>query len=519
MDMAKLTGPEAEALAKEFAFLWPYPQELTARGTFAAPQAVRLAPAAALAHAGVSLRLAEDLRTIARLSVTNDPAAYPVALQLDASVGHLQGYRLTLAPEGARIAGADEPGLANGTQTLLQILARAHAEANSDWPDLQIDDWPAFLKRGCLLDPGRSAFSMPLYKRMVRILARLKLNQLHLHLYDDELCGLRFAGLPFGQENPYAITIADLAELVRYAAQYHVEILPELEAWGHVGSLVYHRPELCGGEGMYSGSSFLIGEGAFAPMRELVRQVVEVMPRRATIHLGLDEAQWFLDPAMPPDFTPEQLVGRYAAMLQEIGAETGHELTLQIWADHGGRPVPPEVQPNTIIQPWGYWMRNAPQIDEALARYSGPGKMRWNAGAGQSVGGFRGSYHGTRYWCQRAVGSPNVDGVDITLWGTNDLERQMLSLFAGAYYAWNPAPPTSFADADDYELFDWHVIPTMYRWQLAFRDAYPDDLLRDRGPLVVMGYYLWGSRHGEPVSPEVVEAHTTTGHEYLCDRL
>ena len=81
-----------------------------------------------------------------------------------------------------------------------------------------------------MVDMGRSAFSLSMLKRIVRILMRLKMNQLHLHLYDDELCGLKFDNLPFGEENPFAITINELAELVEYASQYHIEIVPELKA-------------------------------------------------------------------------------------------------------------------------------------------------------------------------------------------------------------------------------------------------------------------------------------------------
>jgi hypothetical protein len=259
---------------------------------------------------------------------------------------------------------------------------------------------------------------------------------------------------------------------------------------------------------MYHGSSFLVGEGSFALMEELVRRVAAVLPATATIHLGLDEAQWFLDPSMPESFTPAHLVGRYAALLDKIGSELGKSLTMRIWADHGGRPVPQEIEENVIVEPWQYWNAHRAEIDQAIERYSGEGKARWMAGAGQSVAQHRGAYHASRYWCKRAMDSPNVEGVNVTFWGRNNLAESFISLFAGAYYAWNPFSPADHADVEDYEQFDKRVFPIMHAWQSLFRDAFHDDLVRDQGPSIVMGYYRWGSKHGQPVAPTVPAANT-----------
>ncbi|MCK4417851.1 MAG: family 20 glycosylhydrolase, partial [Candidatus Latescibacteria bacterium] len=448
-------------MTKKLDCLWPQPQAVDVSDEFAVPSCVRLQDG----HHPVGLE--QDLRSISHLKISTDPGAYPITLKLDASLSRAQSYRLTMGRDGIIVSAADESDMAYGMQTLLQVLALFRDAER--WPELEINDYPAYRKRCFMVDMGRSVFTMPLLKRIVRILARLKMNQLHVRLYDDELCAMRFEGFPFGSENPYALTIADLAELVRYAAQYHIEIVPELEAWGHVGSLVYHRPELRGGEGKYAGSSFLICEETFALMRELTRQVVEVMPSQATIHFGLDEANWYLAPSMPQDFSPEQLVGRYYKMLQEIGDKLDKELTMRIWADHGGRPVPQEIRHNVIIEPWQYWNALKSWIDRAIGRYSGEGKMRWMMGAGQSIGQYRGAYHATRYWCKQALDSPNVEGVNITLWGSNDLDQKLISLFAGAYFAWNPDSGISFSELEDYEEFDRHVFPFMYWWQDTFR--------------------------------------------------
>jgi hypothetical protein len=233
------------------------------------------------------------------------------------------------------------------------------------------------------------------------------------------------------------------------------------------------------------------------------------------VHLGLDEAKWFPDPVLGSNYTPEEMVGEYCDLLRSVGERHGRELTMRIWADHSGRPVPRRVQEHVIIEPWQYWISQAPAMDAAIRRYSGEGKMRWMMGAGQSGQQFRGAWHATRYWCTHAIPSPNVEGVNVTFWCSNNLERNLISLFSGAFWAWNPQAETSFAALQDYESFDRIVFPIMQNWQRYSRDAYPDDLAQEQGPFVSYGYHVWGRRHGEPVAPTVPIAGTATGLDYL----
>ena len=484
--------------------LWPYPQEVNVSEQFDSPKAVRL-------EGDVLLdTYVHDLRNIAKIPLSSESDGYCINLTIDAAISKPEGYVIEVDRSTAKIAGADTAGLAYGFQTFLQLLAAF--KKHGHWTRLEIRDWPAYRKRCFMIDMGRSCFSLPMLKRIVRILARLKMNQLHLHLYDDELCGLKFDGLPFGDENPFAITIKDLGALVEYASEYHVEIVPELEAWGHVGSLVAYYPNLRGGEGMYNGSSFLICEETFALMKKLIRQVVEVMPSKATIHLGLDEAKWFSAPSMDENFTPTDLVGRYYTILREIAHEQGKDLTMRIWADHGGRAVPREIQHNVIIEPWQYWKSNYSMIDLAIEKYSGKDKMSWMAGAGQSMGQCRGAYHATRYWCKQAADSPNVEGCNITFWGANNLSENFITLFAGSYYLWNPFSPAGFADLEDYEAFDRIVFPIMRRWRNCFAECSYDGMKEDQGAYVFNGFFF---PSGKPVTPAVLEANTMGGHDFV----
>ncbi len=494
-------------MMKRFEKLWPYPQEIRVEEEFNAPCAIKLT-------CGVHLPsgLAAELEAAGRLPV-KESSEYRIEIKIDHEFPRPEGYRLLMDEAQITLTARSRAGIYYGSQTLLQILNLLRG--SSRWPRLTIEDYPSYAKRCFMVDMGRSVFSLSYLKRIVRILARLKMNQLHLHLLDDELCGIRFEGLPFGQENPYAISIDELAELVRYAGRHHVEIVPEIESWGHVGSVVYHRPELRGGEGMYHGSSFLICEETFKLVEQMVEQTAGALPRRGTIHFGLDEAKWFPGPELRADFSPADLVRRYYEILQTVGDRLGKNLTMRLWADHGGRPVPEEIQSNVIIEPWQYWNANPSDMDEAIVRYSGEGKPAWMMGAGQSMAQFRGAFHATRYWCKKAIESPNVQGVNITLWGWNDLDEKLITLFAGAYFAWNPRSPVEFVHSEDYETFDRHVFPVMHWWQTHFPESRPDHIWSDRGPLVYNGYYLWSKDHGRPVAPTVPLANTLYGHDFL----
>ena len=485
--------------------LWPYPQKLEIFGKTNIFQDIRIE-----GNTDFFQIIKTDLNAVAGIRITDVADAYVLKFQQARKFLKKGAYCLHSQEKITTIEAEDNTGLFYGFQTFLQIFMISKKEG--EFPLFHIEDWPAYRSRCFMVDMGRSIFSLNLLKRIVRILARLKMNMLHLHLYDDELCGVRFEGLPFGKENPYALSLKDLRELVDYAANYHVEIVPEIGSWGHVGSLVYHRKDLYGGSTTHTAASFLIKQEMFTLIRKLTEQIVDIMPKKATIHFGIDEeAKWCIDPSMPRQFSPIDLVRSIYGILMEVGEKSGKDLTMRLWAwlwasDHGDQQVPEEIQHNVIIEPWSYWKSGIGKINESIKKYSGKGKMRWIMGAGQGLAEPRGAYHATRAWCQGAINSPNVDGVNITLWGWNDLAEKMITLFAGAYYAWNPLSSAPFTNTEDYEKFDASVFRIMYSWQSFFRDAFPDDINHDRGPLVCKGYYMWGGKHGEPVASTVSAA-------------
>lgn len=65
--------------------------------------------------------------------------------------------------------------------------------------------------------------------------------------------------------------------------------------------------------------------------------------------------------------------------------------------------------------------------------------------------------------------------------------------------------------------FDQHVFPILHWWQTHFKEAWPDEIRADRGPLVFNGYYLWGdpANHGKPVAPTAPITGTSYAHDFL----
>ncbi|MEU6342354.1 beta-N-acetylhexosaminidase [Streptomyces sp. NPDC046977] len=199
-----------------------------------------------------------------------------ITLRLDPEVTAelgAEGYRLSVAPgQGVRIDGGGPAGLFWGAQTLRQLLgAEAYRRAplpGRSWrlPYCDIADAPRFAWRGVLLDVARHFMPKDVVLRYVDLLASHKLNVLHLHLTDDQgwrveirrhprltevgswrtrtKVGLRES--PLWDERPHGghYTHDDIREIVAYAAERHVTVVPEIDIPGHSQAAIAAYPEL-----------------------------------------------------------------------------------------------------------------------------------------------------------------------------------------------------------------------------------------------------------------------------------
>lgn len=185
-----------------------------------------------------------------------------------------EGYTLVSSPKGVVISANTPAGLFYGMQTLLQLLPKeieSKMVINMPWtiPSVKITDYPRFGWRGIMLDVSRNFFTKEEIKRYIDQIAEYKYNTLHWHLTDDNGWRIEIKSLPkltevgawrvprFGQfgdrtapKPGEAATIggfytqADIKEIVQYAKDRNVTILPEIDVPGHSMSAIASYPEL-----------------------------------------------------------------------------------------------------------------------------------------------------------------------------------------------------------------------------------------------------------------------------------
>lgn len=240
------------------------------------------------------------------VSLTAGACAYgsqtPVAVVRDADVPR-EGYALTVSPDGIEIKSSDDAGEFYARQTLEQ-LAR-----EGDIPCGAYQDAPKYAFRSFMLDVSRHFFSAEEVKKLLDQMARLKLNTFHWHLSDDQ--GLRIESKRFpklneigswrdenGQKVGGYYTQEEIRDVVAYAAQLHITVIPEIDLPGHTGAIVATMPELsCSGEPLQVGFGAGLNprilcagnDKVYDFLYELLDEVCGLFPG-PYFHIGGDEA-------------------------------------------------------------------------------------------------------------------------------------------------------------------------------------------------------------------------------------
>jgi hexosaminidase len=282
--------------------------------------AIRTAPGSAEAR-----RVGEYLATLLRpatgyaLPVGEDSGAIALLLE-DGSAGSVdpfgdEGYRIDIAATGAVVRAGTSAGLFAAVQTLRQLLPAAVDAATpqqAEWvlPGGRIVDRPRFAYRGAMLDIARHFFTVDEIKSYVDALAQFKINHLHLHLTDDQGWRIEIDGWPAltevsGGEGTGVdgtgsgfLSKADYAEVVAYAAERFVTIVPEIDMPGHVNAAQVAYPELAADgaavrprtDSEVGYSSFVAGkEETYAFIEDVLCEVAALTPG-PYLHIGGDEA-------------------------------------------------------------------------------------------------------------------------------------------------------------------------------------------------------------------------------------
>ena len=229
----------------------------------------------------------------------------------------MESYQLSITGKGISVVAPSAAGLFYGFQSLLQ-LAEQEADGTFSFPLIEIKDSPRFSYRGLHLDVSRHFRTKEFLKKQLDAMARYKLNRFHWHLTDGAGWRLEIKRYPELTEQaayrPYPnwkawwkggrkyctkdapgadggyYTQEDAREIVEYARQRHITVIPEIEMPGHSEEVLAVFPHLsCSGK-PYVNSEVCIGnEDTFTFLQNVLLEVMEIFPSEY-IHIGGDEA-------------------------------------------------------------------------------------------------------------------------------------------------------------------------------------------------------------------------------------
>lgn len=147
-----------------------------------------------------------------------------------------EGYRLLISAKGVRIEAPKEAGLFYGLQTLRQMAAGS----KKGLPHCRMEDWPAFRVRGFMLDCGRNFQPVEALKKELDLAAQFKVNVFHWHLTDHPAWHVESKAYPVlndpskrTRDKNDTYTYKQIRDLFRYAADRHIQIIPEIDMPGH----------------------------------------------------------------------------------------------------------------------------------------------------------------------------------------------------------------------------------------------------------------------------------------------
>lgn len=261
-------------------------------------------------------------------------------------LGEDESYTLTVTPQTITLVAETDLGALRGLATLQQLVA-----ADDDGyyvPTLVITDKPRFPWRGILLDVSRHFFSVDIIKKQLDLLALVKMNVLHLHLTDDQGFRIESKTHPklheMGSDGQF-YTQADMRDIIKYADERGIRIVPEFDLPGHSTSWYIGHPEFSSGTGATFGAPYQIdrkwgrNSPVMNPVKEEVYQFLDVFFKEMSelfpdeyMHIGGDEnngVQWTTNPDIQAFMkannlpTKEALQNHFSKRLQAILSKHG----------------------------------------------------------------------------------------------------------------------------------------------------------------------------------------------------
>ncbi len=244
------------------------------------------------------------------------PSSNFIFFQYDKDISNDEGYKFVSDKNGITISASKEKGLFYGVQTLLQLLpVKVYSEKKLDFqlslPLVKIEDEPRFKWRGVHLDVGRHFYDIKHIKEYIDYLAMHKISQFHWHLTEDQGWRIEIKKYPklttigsqreetMANKTPHGgfYTQEEVKEIVKYATDRFITVIPEIEMPGHSLAALTAYPELsCTGGPFEVGTVWGVfddvycagNEKTFNFLEDVLDEVVELFPSKY-IHIGGDE--------------------------------------------------------------------------------------------------------------------------------------------------------------------------------------------------------------------------------------
>ena len=279
--------------------------------------------------AGYAVKSFDSAKNAISLSSSADTAKLERLSPREAAK-YKESYDLTVTPEGIQVQAAGPAGAYYAALTLAQAAVKDDKGALAI-PTMTLQDAPRFYWRGLMVDSGRNARTTEEIKKIIDLMARYKMNTLHWHLTDDQgwrveikkyprltTVGAERAETPVlgnrnkGDGKPYSAfyTQDQIRDVVKYAKDRHITVVPEIEVPGHAAAAITAYPELGNKDipnykpavvtqwGVFP-YIFSPSETTFSFLDDVLTEVADLFPDSPYIHMGGDEApkdQWDISP-------------------------------------------------------------------------------------------------------------------------------------------------------------------------------------------------------------------------------
>ncbi|CAL2055163.1 beta-N-acetylhexosaminidase [Tenacibaculum sp. 190524A05c] len=260
------------------------------------------------------------LETNLRISPNSLQKKTQILFSIDEEINNDEEYHLSITKNEIRIQSKTAKGAFYAVQSLIQLLPTKNDTKEIAIQCLEIKDKPEFAYRGMHLDVARHMFSVAFIKKYIDVIASLKYNTFHWHLTEDQGWRIEIKKYPKLQEiaafrdetlighyndQPQQFdgkkyggyyTQKEIKEIVKYASERFVEIIPEIEMPGHSQAAIAAYPELgCTGEKVEVATKWGVFDEVYCPsettfkfLEDVIDEVVELFPGKY-IHIGGDE--------------------------------------------------------------------------------------------------------------------------------------------------------------------------------------------------------------------------------------